>query len=70
MFSEYRSIIPNEEFSKYINSIDDDVICIVCVGSAHIPALWDENGDLLEPGMLERISLTKKLCSNFYYKNE
>lgn len=65
MLTSYRSIIPNEVFSSYIHLMDDDVISIVCVGSSHIPALWDAHENLIEQGMLDRISVYKKCSATF-----
>lgn len=42
-----------------------DVITITCVGSSHIPALLDRNDNLIEPGMLERISENKSCSATF-----
>lgn len=61
--SDYRIMWANEAWCNYIKQIPDNIICLVTVGSAHIPCAT--RGDTIISGMQELLSQKKKTISTF-----
>ena len=62
--SDYRIVFPNKEFSKYISQMPNDTICIVIVGSKHIPRVVRGEA-ILDQGMQERLQEKRETISTF-----
>ncbi len=65
--SDYRIMWANEAWCNYIEQMPDNIVCLVTVGSAHIPSATRK--DTMISGMQELLSQKRKTISTFIVKS-